>query len=68
MMEEGSPQVHQVHQEDEPMDKMMDMMEEEKPKSINQEPDYKRVCGLDEHDGRLFCNAEEKEAPEAIKI
>jgi hypothetical protein len=66
VMEEESPQVHHVHQEDQPMDEMMDMMEEEKPMSINQEPHSERFCGLDGHDGGLFQDGEEN--PEVILI
>ena len=54
--------------EDEPMDKMMDMMEEGNCKSINQEPRPERVCGHDGRGGGVFVNENENEAPEYMEI
>lgn len=68
VMEEESPQVHQVHHTDQARDEMMDMMEEKKPKSTGQEPHYQRVCGHDEHDGGVFGSANEMQPPEMVEI
>jgi hypothetical protein len=54
--------------EDQPMDEMMDMMEEQKPKSINQKPHYQPFCGHDGHDGGVFGTLNKKQPPEVIDI